>query len=165
MRLQVLMIIGALAVLSASAMADTRKEMEALQKGFEKAILSKDMKWFEDSAAPDFHEVGLDGKKTTRAASLKMMKDMFQMGETKSIKTKILKLETKGKQTIITTDCHSTMTMKMPGSPKASKMESWMTYQETWSKEKGKWQIHELKSLKEKATMDGKPMPAGAMGG
>ena len=149
--------------LFASAVAeDLNKVAEQHERDFVRAMKSKDLKWFESVAAPDYHEVGAKGKMTTRAEAIAGMKQMFGMGNVTSATSKVLKVSGSSSKMIVLTSANMTMMMKMdPKAKKMSKMVGTARYQETWSKDKGKWQIHELKSLSEKATLDGKPFNMG----
>lgn len=167
MRLQFITILAALGILAAVAPAQgERKAMEDMEKAFEKAIRTKDLSWFEKVAAPDYHETGVDGKVVNRSQSIAMMKQQFASGgKVTKMDAKIVKVTTKGKTTVALLNMVMEMSMTMPNAKKPSVIKSSMTYEETWTNNKGVWHIHHLKSLKESATLDGKPMPKGAMGG
>lgn len=156
------MFAATIAVLPALASAeDARKAMEVQQKAFEKAILTKDVAWFEKTAAPDYHETSEKGIVTKRKEALAMMKMMLESGGTKKVEGKILKAWTKGKYTMCLSDVRMVMDMKQPGAKKADTYDSAMRMEETWSKVGGKWQLHHIKTVSSKTLMNGKPMPGG----
>lgn len=154
-------VFGVIALALFASAEDLKKVAESHEAAFRKAIMTKDMKWFEEVAAPDYHEVMRSGKRTTRAESISMMKQSFGMFKVKSITTKVKKVTPSGNGMKVLIDCHMVASMPNPQTKKNSTMESQMSYQETWSKVKGKWMIHELKSLTSITKMDGKVIPGG----
>ncbi len=146
-------------VLAAAAHADDLKKVVAdHEAGFKKAILTKDVKWFDMMAAPDYHEVDTKGKKSDRATVMAMMKQMFQASSVKTITVKVNKITPTKTGVVVLTDCHMVGTMVVdPKAKKSSTIDSTQSYQETWVKKGAKWQIVELKTLKDKTLLDGKP--------
>ncbi|MHB8637099.1 MAG: nuclear transport factor 2 family protein [Fimbriimonadaceae bacterium] len=150
-------------VVFASASAESLRQVaERHEREFANAIKSKDGGWFDRVAAPDFREIDPKGKVSDRATSLGAMKQMFKMGKVTAISTKVLKVTGTAAQLVVLVDSHMTVAMRMnPKAKKVSKLIDSSRYQETWSKSKGKWHIHSLKTLTEHTTLDGKPFDTG----
>jgi len=145
------------AILATSAQADDLKKIaEEHEAGFKKAILTKNPAWFEKMAAPTYHEIDAKGKKTDRARMMAQMKEMFKASTVKTITTKILKVTPTKTGMIVLTDCRMIGTITFDPK-KPSIIDSSMSLQETWVKKGAAWQIVELKTLKDKTLLDGKP--------
>ena len=151
-----------LAVCASAVAEDLRKVAERHQREFAQAVRTKDLTWFEKVAGPDFRQIGTKGNITDRAASIAQMKQMFAMGKVTSLTTKVLKVTGTPAQMVVLVDSHMTAEMMMdPKAKKPSKMVADERYEETWSKSKGKWHIHMLKTIKQHATLNGKPFDTG----
>jgi len=150
------------ALFASAGAEDLNKVAAQHEREFVKAMKTKDIKWFESVGAPDYHEIDMKGKVTDRAKAITGMKQMFASGKVDTMTAKVLSVTGSGNNMVVIMDAHMTGTMKFdPKAKKPSKVVGSMKFQESWSKTKGKWMIHELKSLSEKMTVDGKPYAGG----
>jgi ketosteroid isomerase-like protein len=141
---------------------DAMKIIQAQAKGFDRATMAKDIGWFEKAAAPDYHDIDKSGHRMDRKAALAMMKQMFQMSETKSISTRVLSAKQKGNTILCMCETKMAMTMKMsPKAKKPSLMKSTMKYRQLWKKIGSDWKVSEIKMISDSTTVDGKPYKGG----
>ncbi|AIE86332.1 nuclear transport factor 2 family protein [Fimbriimonas ginsengisoli] len=154
-------VIALVAVAACASAEDAKKAMQGMAAAFDKAVMAKDLSWFEKTAAPDYHEIGLNGSHMDRKGSIDTMKQMFQMMTVKSIKSKIVSVKQTGNTIKAVCDTKMSGEMMAPKAKKPMVMKSSMRYQELWKKEGGAWKIHELKSITENTTIDGKKVKGG----
>ncbi len=155
------MLLAGTAVVSAFDASSDRKVMDKMCRGFSKALLTKDISWFEKMSTPDF--VAIDhGRTENRKQTLGEVKQMFGMMKSiDSASSHVVSCKSVGNKIIAVTE--SSMRGKMAaGKGKTAVMVDTSTQEETWVKGPHGWKIKVLKSLSEKATLDGKPFnPAG----
>ena len=100
------------------------------------------------------------GQKMTLDQSITQMKQMFAMTKkVDNIGTKILSLKMKGKDVVAVTDNTFEGTISL-GPNKTGKLVDRSTEEEIWTQIGKEWKIREVKTLTEKATVDGKPFPS-----
>jgi hypothetical protein len=151
-----------LALACAASAEDYKKVAEQHEREFVAAMKSGDIAWFNKVAAPDYVEIEANGTKKTKAQSMAEMKQMLKMGHMLSASSKVVAVSGNASKLVVKDSMSMSMSLKLdPKAKKPSIIASTGTYQETWSKVKGKWMIHELRTIKESSTMDGKPMKGG----
>lgn len=151
-------IVACLAAVAVASAEDAMMVMRKQAADFDRAMMTKDMKWFETVAAADYHEIDGQGHKVDRKTAIAMMKQQLSMGSIDKIKTTVVSAKQKGDKIVCVSN--STMSGKMMMSPQAkkqSKVDGNMLYEETWTKNGNKWMIHQLKTIKQTMTVDGKP--------
>ncbi|HLK16161.1 MAG TPA: nuclear transport factor 2 family protein [Fimbriimonadaceae bacterium] len=154
-------VLGAFALVAFAPAENLRKIADQHAREFVQALKTKNASWFERVAAPDYFEIGTNGKRTDRATAMKEMQQMFAAGKVTDASSTVLKVTGSGSKMVVTVKAHVAMSVKFdPKAKKPSKMVSDVQMEEHWSKDGGKWMIHELKTLKEKNTLNGKPMPS-----
>ena|SRR5579862_115455 len=162
MRPKYLPLVSLFLTLAAIAPAeDLRKVAEAHEREFATALKTKNASWFERIAAPDYYETNGSGAKMTRKEAMAQMKQMFGMGRVSTMTTKIVKVTPAGNGMTVLVDAHIVMKGTPPGAAKASTMDSRTRYEEAWSKDKGQWKIHHLKTITSKMMVDGKAVGNG----
>jgi hypothetical protein len=152
-------VVGALSV-AACALAQGPKAIVAKHAAeFDRAMVTKNLAWFNSVSTPDYHEIDEKGNRIDRKQSMDQMKMAFKMMSVKSCKSTVVSAKQNGG--VITSVVSSIVTGMMKMDPKAKKMSTMKStgrYQETWKNIGGDWKISELKILSSSSTIDGKPM-------
>lgn len=131
-----------------------------------KAMEGKNIAFFEKCSTADFTYKEGSGKVSKKKEALTGLKQMMDTTETIKYKYKIEAVKSaKGGMTV---DLLNEYNMTMKPGPDKKKHVMWMEARtrETWVKTGGKWLLKNITDVgTPKMKMDGKPMPAGAMGG
>ncbi len=169
---RIITILAGSAVICSLALArdessEFKKFMAATLPKAKKAFNSKDLKFFETTAAPDFVEKSM-GKTVNRQQSMANMKQMFAGAKSMNCWFELQSASAKGGVGIAMT--HSRMTAIMNPMKKgdkkthAMKGEGWTKM--TWVKMGKTWKLKMIEDAKpSKMTMDGKPFDPSKMGG
>ena len=114
--------------------AVAEKNVEA----FRKAVLTKDMPWFERTYAKDFVQKA-DGQPTTRAVALAQLKRGLLKMNVRTLKGRLLALKPKGKGYVATILFTGTMRADISGAP-ATLTAKWKDDQ-TWTPLGARWTL------------------------
>lgn len=151
------------ALLAAASFAQTKKEFETFlskkEASIGKAFADKNIKWFEDAAAPEFAYTDFHGKVEKRKEAVAAIAQGFAMAD------KIKMFSKRGAVTLngvigtveYVVTYHYTL---MPGTDKKVHVITMKgSTQETWKKMGATWKITKILELSEGTVlMDGKPM-------
>lgn len=150
MRSRPLLVVPFLCALMGYASAqDLKKTIEAQQKAFTDAIITKNFEAVEYFLAPDYQETSIDGTITSRAKALEALQRKASGLEMKSFRSTILRVTPKGKDVLVLLDAETTLGMRSDGVKKShSTIRSHQRVEETWTKAKGHWQIRHIRLLK-----------------
>lgn len=150
-------LIATAATVSAVDLKAARKGITAEEAKFCKALMHKDMSWFEAVAAPNFTETDMSGKKSGRNTSLQDMKAGMKPVTFTKVETRLLSLKQSGKSFVAVTQ--NVVEGRARGADgKTAKFKDTGTQRETWIQSGKKWMITSLVSLTDKMTVNGKPM-------
>ena len=108
---------------------------------FRKAVLTKDIPWFERTYAKDFVQKA-DDQKMTRAVALAQLKHGLLRMNVRTLKGRLIALKPKGKGYVATIAFTGTLRADISGSP-ATLTAKWKDDQ-TWTPVKGRWLLRSL---------------------
>jgi len=158
------LMMGAALALSALAMAqDVKGSLGRSYGELNGLILKKDVagmkKLFGSIAHKDFVYVHKDGRKQSGPEMLNEMTSQLGMvTKVNRSTTKINKVEVKGSTAVATVTSAYAMTMVGPDK-KSHRIAGQTLTHDTWTKTASGWKLKMVKTVKETATFDGKPMP------
>jgi hypothetical protein len=124
------------------------------------AFRTKDASWLEKNATSDF--VAIDsGRRFTRSESVAQMRQMFQMTSSAAkVSAKILSFKKVGSSYVVTTDTTFNGMLKAPNGQGGKLVDDSMDDM-TWVRVGKSWKISIDKTIKEHATLNGKPIRPG----
>jgi|GEM_PF-6681862 len=138
----------------AAGQAPTRAEVDAYGKGFDAALMHKDMAWLEKTTGKNYYEISTSGAKTTRFQSLNDSKRTWTSIRLIGMKTYVTSFKTKGNQAIA--GMRMELTGYMMGSVRRRNVLRVIDdYDAAYTKEKGQIQILWQKETNRKTLIDG----------
>lgn len=153
-----LLILGAASLL-ADATTDARKEIQDRYNRENGAAMKKDAEGLLAYTAPDYVHTDKKGNKMKLEQMRQMMPQLFAITSDIKAKTTITKITVKGKQAKVAVSEHAEMMMTNPQTQKQGKVVADSSSQDVWMKTGKGWMKKSSKTLTERATFDGKPMP------
>lgn len=146
-----------LALAATGRAEDLKAVANAHAKEFAAALKTKNPGWFEKYAAKDYYEVDAKGRRTDRAQAAASMKQMFAMMKEIKLDVKVAKVVPKGTGMVVTLEGNLSGAMIAPDK-KRHTLKSVIRYDETWTKDGGRWKVHTQKTLSQMDVFDGKRM-------
>jgi len=131
-----------------------------------KAMESKNIGFFQAVSTKDFTYTEATGKKADKKTAIAGLKQMFDTAEKIKLTPKIGVIQNSRAGITVDLTNHFDITTKPGADKKTHKMTMVQKNLELWVNVGGKWLVKNITDVgPAKSTMDGKPMPAGAMGG
>jgi len=156
----------AAAMVVADPLADFKKWYMKGLPVMVKAMEGKNIGFFEKASTKDFTYTEASGKKSDKKTAIAGLKQMFDSSEKVKLVPKVGAIQ--NSRAGITVDLTNRFEMITKPGPdkKTHKMVMVQKNRELWVNVDGKWLLKNIADVgPAKSTMDGKPMPAGAMGG
>lgn len=145
--------------------ADLKATFQPIYTKFAAAEKAKDVKTIEAMSNQHFSKslvfIHSDGHRQTGAEMLAELKaNMKMVAKFHECTGTIQKIVDKGNTAEVTVANHSKLAISGPDKKVHILIDDETTL-DTWAKEGGKWKLKQVKSMREKATMDGKALPGG----
>ncbi len=153
----------AFVALTSAVQADQAAQVKkAIQAAIDKAnaaIVKKDIKGAMASMTPDYVSIDKKGKQSSLAEEKQTLSMVLATAKNLKVRSVIQKLTLKGKDAIAVVTDHAEMNLQSPRGSQTVHLVVDSTSEETWIKSARGWLRKRSKTLTEKATMDGQPVP------
>ena len=154
--------LGLLLILVVSALGRAENPRIIAQRNADaqrKAMLAKDISWYEKHQTADYYEVGVNGKRLSRAQALEGTKRTFSDLKSEKLEAKVLSATASGKDLVDVVEVRLQGQLMGPDK-KPHKISVKARYKETWTKVGGEWKMRIQQTLSEQAAVDGHPLPS-----
>lgn len=142
----------------AETAADVRKSVQSAYTNENASMMRKDANSVFAAYAPDFSQTSLKGETLTLIQLKQMVPSVFASAKQIKDKTTVQKIALQGDKATVTVKRHSEIVALSPRK-KAIKMAVDAVTEDLWVKTAQGWRLKRQKSLKEKQTMNGRPLP------
>jgi hypothetical protein len=146
----------------ADDLATVREAMQQKTKWYVAALTLRDASWFQDALTPDFKETqkGADGKlkSFTKTETIDLLKQMFAaLTSVDRVSASVKSVRLEGRSAVIVTETMFRGRLAGPQGKVLAIVDD-STDEETWVPDGADWKVKFVRTLKETAFVDGKPI-------
>lgn len=119
------------------------------ERAMAKALLTKDVNWFDGIAAPDFYGVDEEGTRTNRAETLQALRDYLGRRTIRKIEPGLVSVVRRGEGMVVRSRTKVVAEGRIPIIGATITRDAVLLVDEVWTKIKGKWRLRSLRKIAE----------------